>query len=168
ALSDSDLVNAATTTAAAGGNGWYVQHANSQDERTASSALLLGGCVLWNTLQSNGQTDLACSDARPPDSAYIYQGDAISGAIQCGTPGSSTYTATDRFRVRSTFISPQQPSPVISVSPTTGEILYSAVSVEPGAPPLSVSVGSGEIIGPIHWLEVPRAVHDCRHQGTCN
>lgn len=168
ALSDSDLVNAATTTAAAGSDGWYVQHANSQDERTASSALLLGGCVLWNTLQSNGQTDLACGATRLPDSAYIYQGDAVSGAIRCGTPGSSTYTATDRFRSRSTFISPQQPSPVISVSPTTGEILYSAVSVEPGAPPLSVSVGSGEIIGPIHWLEVPRAVHDCRHDGTCN
>ncbi|MBF5042813.1 hypothetical protein FGE12_10450 [Aggregicoccus sp. 17bor-14] len=176
ALSDSTLKNAASQVSSASDDGWYLDHSNANtasyvgDERTASSALLLGGCVLWNTLVPNANTTIACGQTTlPPDTAYIYQADAITGAISCGTAGGSTYTATARSVQRTTYIAPQQPAPVISVNANTGEILYSGVSIEPGAPPMSVSVGAGDLMGPIHWLEVPRNVHDCRHNGTnCN
>jgi type IV pilus assembly protein PilY1 len=166
AITDTDLDDADTAASEGTGAGWRVIHNFSPDERTASSALLLGGCVVWNTLQPNASQTLSCGATIPPDTAYTYQSDAITGAISCGTEGASTYGATVRATPRTTYIAPQQPSPVVSVNKLTGEILYSGVSIEPGAPPMSVSVGSGEIMGPIHWLEVPRDVHDCRHNGT--
>jgi type IV pilus assembly protein PilY1 len=176
-LTDSNLANAdTTTTPGSNANGWFVTHralapgdANAADERTASSALLLGGCVIWNTLKPNAVTALSCGTVIPPDSAFSYQADAITGAIGCGNAGSTTANATVRFKARETYISPQQPSPVISVNSATGEISYSSVSLEPGGPPVSLTVGTGDIVGPIHWLEVPRRMHDCRHDGVnCN
>ncbi|MCI0571751.1 MAG: hypothetical protein L0Y66_13445 [Myxococcaceae bacterium] len=165
ALTGSDLVDVSgTATAAANGNGWRLTHAFSRDEKTASSALLLGGCVLWNTLEPNPSTAVACgATSLPADTAYLYQADAISGAISCGTAGSVTYASTVRARRRDTHIAPHQPAPLITVNKASGEIVYSGVSIEPGSAPLSVSVGGGDIMGPLHWLEVPRRVHECRH-----
>jgi len=167
ALTDSLLVNADLTTTGAAGDGWYVIHNHSPDERTASSGLLLGGCMIWNTVKANPSTGSTCGTV-PPDSAYAYQADAITGAVACGNEGASSYVATSRSVKRDTYVSPQQPTPVISVNSATGEIAYSSLSLEPGGPPNSVTIGSGDLLGPIHWLEVSRPEHACRHEGTCN
>lgn len=169
-LTDSDLVNVGAAdggVASLASPGWYLEHAASTsetyDERTASSALLLGGCVVWNTLKPTVAVADACTGSVPYDTAYIYQADAITGSIQCGSQGSSSSMATARWRQRNTYVAPQQPAPVVSINAATSQVLYGGVSLEPGSPPMSVNVGSGDLIGPVHWLEVPRKVHDCRH-----
>ena len=166
ALTESDLIDASAATASATGNGWWVDHAHSIDERTASAGLLLGGCVLWNTLQPNASVATGCNNTLPLDTAYMYQADAVTGAIACGSAGTASSTATRRSVSRSIYVAPQQPAALISVNPATGEIAYGSASVDPGAPPTSTQVGLSELWGTIHRLEIPRKLHDCRHNGT--
>ena len=161
-LTETNLVNANTTTAAASGNGWWVQYPNL-DEKTSSGSLLLAGCVLWNTLQPT-TAPATCTAQIAKDTAYSYQADAITGAIACGTPGSSTSTATVRSTSTLTIVPLPTFDPVVSVN-ASGQVLYGGVSITPGAPPLQVSVGASDVLGTIHWLEIPRQTHNCRHGG---
>ena len=110
------LVDASKTIAAASGNGWYLAHANSTDERTASSAFLNDGCVLWSTLKPNPSVTLACGGTLP----------------------------------------------------LTSQVAYGGVLIEPGAGPVSSTTGVNDMLGTVHWLDVPPDVHDCRHAGNCN
>ena len=168
ALTDTNLIDASKTTAAATGNGWYLAHANSTDERTASSAFLNDGCVLWSTLKPNPSVTLACGGTLPLDTAYTYQADATGGGIQCGSAGGTTYLASSRFTARSTYVAPQQPALVLSINMITGQVAYGGVLIEPGAGPLSSTTGVNDMLGTVHWLEVPPDVHDCRHEGNCS
>jgi hypothetical protein len=168
ALTDSNLVNASSGTALSTGNGWYVTHANSVDERTASSAFMLDGCVLWNTLKPNPVQQLSCGGTLPLDTAYTYQADATGGGIQCGSPGGVTSLATARLTQRSTYVAPQQPALVVSINSLTGQVSYGGVTIEPGAGPLSATTRVNDVIGTVHWLEVPPRVHRCRHEGNCS
>jgi type IV pilus assembly protein PilY1 len=103
------------------------------------------------------------------DTAYGYQADAITGAVKCGDPGSATYLATSRSTSRATYVAPQPPAPVISVNAKSGQVTYGSVTLDPGSPPSGSTVGANDLVAPVHWLEVPREVHDCRHGGTnCN
>lgn len=166
ALTETDLIDASSATASVTGNGWWLNHPNSVDERTSSSGLLLAGCVLWNTLQPNPSAATGCNNTLPLDTAYAYQADAITGAIACGSAGSASAAATVRSVSRSIYVAPQQPAALVSINPATGEIAYGSASVDPGAPPSSTQVGLSELWGTIHRLEIPRKLHDCRHNGT--
>jgi len=174
ALTETNLVNATDGgTSSPTDNGYYVTHTNSAaDEKTASSALVLGGCALWNTLVANpdgGLIGCGVGASLPLDTAYAYQADVVSGAVSCGQAGSSTYTATARYIPHSTYVAPEQPALVVSINSRTGQVAYSGISIDPGSPPASTTVGSREVSGTIHWLEVPRKVHECRHNGVnCN
>ena len=187
ALTDSNLVDASTcplnasagACASTSGNGWFVAHNQTVtlgavtqartpgDEKTGSASLILAGCSLWNTLLPNNQAVLACDGSLPADNAFVYQGDALTGHLQCGVAGSATASATVRAVRRDTNVTPQQFTPVVSLNQKTGDVAYSGVSLEPGAPPLQVQVGGNNVIGFIKWLEVSRATHDCRHSGRC-
>jgi type IV pilus assembly protein PilY1 len=49
----------------------------------------------------------------------------------------------------------------------SGQISYSVAQIEPGNPPQSKQVGTmDELSKPVYWLEVPRALHACRHDPT--
>jgi hypothetical protein len=168
ALSDSSLVDASRTTAASTGHGWYLAHANSTDERTASSAFMNDGCVIWSTLKPNPAQTLACGGTLPLDSAYTYQADVTGGGIQCGSGGGNTSVATARFTARGTYVAPQQPALVLSINTLTGQVAYGGVLIEPGSGPLSSTTGITDMVGTVHWLDVPPAVHDCRHDGNCS
>ena len=168
ALTDAKLVDATTTAASASGNGWYLSHVSSVDERTASSAFMNDGCVLWSTLQPNPVQTLACNATLPLDTARTYQADATGGGIQCGSAGGSTSSAKQRYVTRSTYVAPQQPALVLSINQITGQVAYGGVLIEPGSGPLSSTTGVTDMIGTVHWLDVPPAVHDCRHEGNCS
>ncbi len=165
ALTETDLIDASVATSSSTANGWWLKHAYSSDERTASAGMLLSGCIIWNTLLPNPAVASTCGSTIPLDTAYSYQADVTSGTIACGTPGSASSQATVRTTARSTYVAPQQPSTVISISPKTGEINYSGASIEPGSVPLGLQVGSSQVWGAVHWLEVPRKLHECRHTG---
>ena len=169
-LTDTNLTDVSTdagisSTAA----GWFIQQSNDLNEKTASGALLLGGCVAWNTLVSqNVSADggSACGGGFiPASTAYLYQANDDTGVIQCGLPGSNTQLATVRFTQRSITESvPQQPTPVVSLNAKTGQAGYSGVSLEPGGKiPLQVSVGAASVQGDVSWLDVSRNLHNCRH-----
>ena len=168
ALTDANLVDASRITAASTGHGWYLAHANSTDERTASSAFMNDGCVIWSTLQPNPAQTLACGGTLPLDTAYTYQADVTGGGIQCGSGGGNTTVASARFTTRGTYVAPQQPALVLSINTVTGQVAYGGVLIEPGSGPLSATTGVTDMVGTVHWLEVPPAVHDCRHDGNCS
>lgn len=167
-LDDTMLKNADSLDAGMDG-GWYVVQSNDSNEKTASSALLLGGCVAWNTLVPNntatdgGQT--CGSGFIPASTAYLYQANDDTGGIQCGLPGSNTQLATVRFQQRTVAETvPQQPTPVVSLNAKTGQAGYSGVSLEPGGKiPLQVSVGAASVQGDVAWIDVSRSLHACRH-----
>ena len=167
-LTDTNLVNAGTTVASSMGSGWYLAHANSIDERTSSSAFMNDGCVVWSTLQPNPVQTLACGATLPLDTARTYQADATGGGIQCGSSGGNTMVASSRFTTRSTYVAPQQPALVLSINQSTGQVSYGGVLIEPGSGPLSSTTGVNDMVGTVHWLEVPPAVHECRHTGNCS
>jgi len=226
ALTDTDLVNASVALSTPEGNGWYLPYLNSQDEKTATGSLLLGGCVFWSTLDPwgslGGRNDLIC----PPSEAALlghgtthnedetcghgdghhkvdsagtdgdghgtkkgdghgwgnwvgcgpemtmgaverhYQANAITGGIGCGQEGSATYTTTLRFVATPAVGIPLAPSPMLAVNAGAGTVSYGGLSVESGSPPLTVSTGIGDLVGTLHWLEVTRKMHSCRHGST--
>ncbi len=173
ALTETNLVNATDGgTSLPTDNGFYVMHGNSLDEKTASSALILAGCALWNTLVPNPSGNIIGCGANatlPLDTSYVYQADVTSGAISCGQAGSPTYAATQRYIAHKTYVAPSQPALVISVNSNTGKVAYGGISIDPGSPPTSVTAASRDLTGTVHWLEVPRKMHECRHTGTnCN
>jgi hypothetical protein len=44
---------------------------------------------------------------------------------------------------------------------------YSALQLNPGAGPAVKSVGTrSQISEPVYWMEVPRDLHDCRHDAA--
>ncbi len=152
--------------------GWYLKQTNDLNEKTASAALLLGGCVAWNTevpsvifsgIGADGGT--VCKGGTiPADTAYLYQANDDTGLIQCGLTGSNTQLATARFQQRSVTVTPQQPTPVVSLNAKTGQAGYSGVSLEPGGKiPLQISVGAASVQGDVSWLDVSRTLHNCRH-----
>jgi hypothetical protein len=67
---------------------------------------------------------------------------------------------------RMVTVTPQQPTPVVSLNAKTGQAGYSGVSLEPGGRiPLQVSVGAAGVQGDVAWIDVSRNLHNCRHPG---
>ena len=172
-MTDTDLVDV-TDGGVGDGGGWFVRHMSDPNEKTASGALLLGGCVAWNTevpsviftgtASDGGQ--VCAGGTIPSDTALLYQANDDTGAIQCGLPGSPTQLATVRYQSRQVTVTPQQPTPVVSLNAKTGQAGYSGVSLEPGgAVPLQISVGAASVQGDVSWLDVSRTLHSCRHPG---
>lgn len=166
ALTDSDLVDVEaddTTLANSTSNGFYVPYAQTA-ERTASGTGLLAGCVIWNTLEAS-QSASTCGGAGG-DKARLYRAHYVTGSTQCGNL--PTESLPPRFVERTSIVPPPPPTPVVALNATTGEVRYSMISIEPGAPPSQLSVGAGDLTGLIYWLEVPRQDHECRHGGNCD
>ena len=84
--------------------------------------------------------------------------------IQCGLSGSQTQLATSRYQQRSVTVTPQQPTPVVSLNAQTGQAGYSGISLEPGGRvPLQIFIGSQSVQGDVSWMDIPRNLHNCRH-----
>ena len=172
-MSETNLTDVSADAGMAGdAGGWFVTQNRDFNEKTASGALLLGGCVAWNTevpsviFQGQGADGgVVCRGGTiPADTAFLYQANDDTGMIQCGLPGSATQLATVRYQQRSVTVTPQQPTPVVSLNAKTGQAGYSGVSLEPGGKiPLQISVGAASVQGDVSWLDVSRNLHNCRH-----
>ncbi len=161
ALTDTDLGDADTTpaTGTTDPDGYFISYLD-QNERSSSAATVLGGCVYWNTLEPNPAPN-ACG-AQVADTARMYHADYATGSLTCG----SITQGSPRSVSRTAIVPPQPPTPVVAVNPSTGEVHYSMVSVEPGTLPSQQTVGAGQLAGTVYWLDVPREVHQCRHTTT--
>lgn len=163
ALTDADLFDADDDTALASAHGYYIGYEQT-DERTASPALVSEGCVIWNTLEADETTGKTACGSKVADLGRTYIADYYSGATHCG----SLPVDTPRSKSRRSIVPPPAPTPVVSVNPQTGEVRYGLISVEPGLIPSNETVGIGDLLGPIHWLEVSPEMHQCRHgEGGC-
>lgn len=163
ALTDQDLVDADVELAMGSANGWYVRYP-AEAERTASGSGILAGCVLWNTLTPD-PTAGACGSGAVGDFAHLYRAHYATGSKLCGNSAS---TAPARSSMRRSIVPPPSPTPVVSINPVSGAVRYSMMSIEPGAVPTQETLGQGDLAGLLYWLEVPRAVHECRHDfGVC-
>jgi len=182
-LTETDLTNVSTDAGMSSmAAGWFLQQTNDLNEKTVTAPLLLGGCVAWNTEVPSSLFNGALADGGsvcnggivPADTAYLYQANDETGVVQCGLQGSSTALATSRYQARPVTVTPQQPTPVVSLNAKTGQAGYSGVSLEPGGKvPLQVQVGAAAVQGDVSWLSVPRNLHACRHPAgggapTCN
>jgi type IV pilus assembly protein PilY1 len=59
---------------------------------------------------------------------------------------------------------PPTTSTVRVVVNAKGQVEYSALQLNPGAGPATKSVGTrSQVSEPVYWLEVPRDLHNCRH-----
>ena len=158
--------------------GWFYEYGGSvaacagcavtgcRNEKTGSSAGIVFGCTLWNGFQpvgSSGGTD-PCSGTVGLPLVFGYASDYLAGVPSgnCGynaPPDLVLYRASQRNSVAP----PSGGIFRVSVS-AKGEVAYSSLQMDPGAPPSAITPGTrSDIAEPVYWLEVPRDLHDCRH-----
>jgi type IV pilus assembly protein PilY1 len=136
------------------------------NEKTGSASQVVYGCVVWNGFQPVGAQSGSdpCSGSVGTPVVYGYASDYISGVPQqtCGyntPPDQILY----RAQQRSTVSAPSAGIFRVSVS-ASGQVAYSSLQVDPGSSPANTQTGTRtDIAEPVYWLEVPKQVHDCRH-----
>ncbi|BDG04277.1 pilus assembly protein [Anaeromyxobacter oryzae] len=141
------------------------------DEKTASGATVLAGCVDWNTFRPRGSsatgTDPCVSANLSSARNYTYLTDFIAGTAtpRCGFgyKDSSGNSYMVRARSRSTIAPPPDPTQLVAIG-MDGEVKYLAAQIEPGGTPTTAALGEKrELLQPAYWLEVNRELHVCRH-----
>ena len=98
---------------------------------------------------------------------YGYAANYISG-VPTGACGYSVAPDPILYRAsqRDTVAPPSGGIFRVAVS-AKGEVGYSSLQIDPGAAPTSIQPGTrSDIAEPVYWLEVPRQLHDCRHDPT--
>ncbi len=153
------------------GPGWFVKY-NSIQERTAAGSAVLAGIVFWPSFSpaaSSGTS--ACALSGAGDISNMWQADAITG-LPDQADGFRLYNdkgemlGFSSFKGRPTSAPPTDPPPLISMS-KTGGIRYEVAVTSPGEAPRTEKLRTQSNVTPdIYWLEVPRNLHECRHQNA--
>jgi type IV pilus assembly protein PilY1 len=115
--------SAATSSSA----GWTLNY-NHVDERTATSATVLAGCVLWSSVKPTGTSAGGCASAGSVTS-FTYQADFITGAPSCAESFKGT-TDFARSVSKNVISPPPEPAAAVEIS-ATGAIRYSLLNVQP-------------------------------------
>jgi len=166
--------------------GWFYQYGQTcpiaqtcnlgtcSNEKTGSSAGISFGCTLWNGFQPVGAQSGSdpCTGSVGTPVVYGYASDYVSG-VPSGNCGYNSYPETTLYRAqqRGTVAPPSGGIFRVSVS-KKGEVSYSSLQMDPGAAPSNTQTGTrSDIAEPVYWLEVPRTLHECRHDpanpGAC-
>jgi len=161
---NSSGVITSTTTAPAAlptSPGWVIRYGTA-DEKTVSSAALLAGCVLWNTLLPSGGT-VGCASAGS-NVAVSYQSDPFTGAPTCASSfiSGAAYVRTIQHNVLSP---PAELSPAITVSSAGTSLRTSVLQIQPGASQVGEMVigTNAELLQVIQSLPLTYDQHICRH-----
>jgi type IV pilus assembly protein PilY1 len=158
--------------------GWFYEYGDTcpvaqcgslsvcRNEKTGSAAGIVFGCAVWNGFVPVGaQTGSdPCSGKVGTPLVYGYAANYVSG-VPSGACGYSTYPDTNLYRAaqRDTLAPPSGGIFRVAVS-SKGEVGYSSLQIDPGSSPTSIQPGTrSDIAEPVYWLEVPRQLHDCRH-----
>jgi type IV pilus assembly protein PilY1 len=171
AYTDTDLVDVSAATATGPAtitsNGWFYKY-QTADEKSANGALILPGtgCVIWSSLIPTAST-VQCNGTIPPDTANSYISNIVNGGTSCGDPGTQAYTTNARYTSRNATVAPPPYTAVLSVN-SSQQYAITGISLQPGVAPQTINGALGDLSNFRYWLEVPRALHDCRHAGVCN
>jgi type IV pilus assembly protein PilY1 len=149
-------------TAAPNSEGWRLEY-GAMSERTASGSGVLASCVLWNSLEFMPNANSACS-VGGTNQARIYQANIFTGAADCADSFKQADGTYVRSLNRTVLTPPAEPTPKVSIN-ASGQIRYSLDSFDPGASQAqSVNVQSSQdVVQLIYSLDVPPALHACRH-----
>ena len=75
-------------------------------------------------------------------------------------------TTLYRGMQRSSVSPPSAPLARITAG-ARGGVQYSGLQLDPGSPPQNTAAGTrSDFAESVYWLEVPREVHACRHDGV--
>ncbi|HYX91590.1 MAG TPA: hypothetical protein VE782_08510, partial [Myxococcaceae bacterium] len=169
-LSEAQLVDVTDATvdasgrvsvyASAQGDGWYIRYL-PLDERTATTATVLDGCVLWNSFQPTTASSL-CSTAGN-NLARLYQAGFVDGAPNCAAAFYLSGTWV-RHLDRSVTASPAAPTPQRSVYRGSGN--SGIASPEAGGVSSTAVTENRELVQSVYHLLVDRKTHDCRHENV--
>lgn len=161
-------VSVATCQANVNDAGWYYEYL--ADERTGSGGTIGVGCTAWNSLtptgSGTGSTDM-CSGSVGQPVMNGYLSDYITGipSFACGFAADGN---VKRSSPRNTTAPPSTQMIRAGIN-AKGQVEYSALTLDPGAPPGSKALGTrSEVIEPVYWLEVDRTLHNCRHGDAKN
>lgn len=164
--------------------GWYYEYGQVcqqptcnpappwQDERTASAANVVLGCAAWSGFrptasESTTTTGDVCLSTPVSSTSFSYMSDFVTGlpTMSCGF---SSDGVIYRSFLRNTWSPPSTASARITFN-SQGQVSYSVLNLDPGAPPGQVNVGVEEVgADPVYQLEVPREAHECRHVSSAN
>ncbi|HET9597340.1 MAG TPA: hypothetical protein VFP65_17250 [Anaeromyxobacteraceae bacterium] len=167
-----------TTCSATGDDaGWFYEYGNIcpaktcpqnppwNDEKTGSGATVVLGCATWGSFRPVGATTSSdpCSGNVGTPLTYGMVADSVMGVptAACGyaDPNGILYRASPR----STIAPPSAATVRVTFNPQ-GQIAYSALQIDAGAPPTNKQLGTrSSLAESIYWLEVPRELHACRH-----
>ncbi len=148
------------------GPGWFIRYNNSLSERTAAGSTVLAGVVFWPSFApASGVGAAACSLTGTGDMSYSWQADVITGLPDMAS-GFRVAGGYIDSKGRSTNAPPSEGSPIISLSPTGG-IRYEVAVTSPGDAPTTEKLRDQTNVTPdIYWMEVPRNLHECRHENA--
>jgi type IV pilus assembly protein PilY1 len=149
-----------SVSASALGDGWYIRYV-PLDERTATTATVLDGCVLWNSFQPSAVSSL-CSSAGN-NLARLYQAGFVDGAPNCAAAFYISGTWV-RHLDRSVTASPAPPTPQRSVYKGNGST--GIASPEAGGMSSTSVTENRELVQSVYHLLVDRRTHDCRHENA--
>lgn len=138
-----------------------------KDERTGAGANALMRCADWSTFRPTGSasgTDpCTASTGTPAELSYLM--DVVTGNPRegCGVEDTTPTLGYLAGRQKSAYAPPQNASMRIVVN-ERGQVSYSTLKIETGAPAEKTSLGTrNSLSDPLYWLEVPRQLHTCRH-----
>ena len=171
----SDLVDVTNTTANSAGAvtstatapaalptapGWVIRY-GTVDEKTVTSAALLGRCVIWNTLLPTGGTP-ACGSGGS-NVSVAYQSDPFTGAPNCATSFIQG-VAYRRTMQHDVFAPPAELAPSIAISSAGTSVRTSVLQVQPGSRVGEMVIGNdAEMLQLIQSLPLTYDEHICRH-----
>ncbi|MFN0064315.1 MAG: hypothetical protein ACKVPX_17540 [Myxococcaceae bacterium] len=171
-----ELVNVSTTTCTTTGCtgplatdddgsaaqwGWALEY-EGLSHRTATSAIVFGGCALWNGSYPDPFPPSICTFAGA-GTGRVYQGDFITGAPNCAAGFLSGVNYT-RYQQRDLVAPPPEPTSLVQVS-STGQVMLGIMMQEPGASQATVynQSSQNDVLQTHFELQLNRRLHECRH-----
>jgi type IV pilus assembly protein PilY1 len=143
--------------------GWYYQYQGTNEKTGAGSTVVLG-CTAWSGFVATGVTGAtSCVGDSGTLTSRAYLSHFVTGAPTPSCGYADGVSAIARYSEQKTT-APPTTSTVRVVINASGQVEYSALQINPGAGPSNKTVGTRtQVMEPVYWLEVPRDLHNCRH-----
>ena len=157
--------------------GWYYNYGTTcpvetcdstgcTNETTGSQANVVYGCIDWNSfVPVGGQAGSnPCSGTLASPEVFSYAADYIKG-VPSNLCGYNTYPSQVLYIAQQATTTAVPPGSIFRVDVSAGgQVGYSSLQMNPGSAPSSLQSGTrAQIAEPVYWLEVPRSLHNCRH-----
>jgi hypothetical protein len=145
--------------------GWTYSYQGGS-EKTGAGATVIIGCTAWSGFiptNASGGTN-TCSGTVGNVTATSYLSDFVTGvpSPSCGYQD-AVNNRYNRLTTQTTTAPPNTANMRVVIN-ASGQVEYSALQLLPGSGPSNKALATrSQVLEPIYWLEVPRDLHNCRH-----